>query len=126
MTAGGRRRAAGGRTGPGLACLMALLLAAACASAPNKAAAPSGVPAAASSEAAGTSCDNAIVIHARGEDAGIHAENEWIRDHYGRFMKGGQALLSCNGKHVDEIDFTTPDGKTHSVFFDISEWFGKF
>lgn len=127
--AGGRRQAAGGRTRAwvqNLVCLPILVLAVACTSVPDKAAAPSGSPAAAASEAAGTSCDNAIVIHASGEGAGIKAENEWIRAHFGPFTKGPQSLLVCNKKHVDKIDFTTADGKTHSVFFDISEWFGKF
>ena len=99
----------------------ALLLAVACTSAPApRPPTPVGAPA-----AAGSSCDLPVVIHAAHEDEGIHAENEWILAHYGRFMKNGQALLSCSGKAVDRIDFTTADGRQLKVWFDISEWLGK-
>jgi hypothetical protein len=102
-----------------------LLLAVACASAPvpPPAAAPSAPTA--TKEATGT-CDDPIVIHAPNEEAGIRGESEWIRAHYGPFAKLGQGLLQCKGKIADSVDFTTVNGTKHTIYFDISEWFGKY
>ena len=80
----------------------------------------------ASSSQDGTSCETAIKIDAPNEDAGIKAEYRWIAEHYPGSRRGGQGLLQCNGKAVDQLDFTDAHGKKVTVFFDISGWFGKY
>jgi hypothetical protein len=107
----------------GLLPVALLLVASACATTPKAAAPAAAAPAAA--EAAGT-CDDPIVIHAANEGEGIRKEHEWIRAHYGPFTQGSQGLGRCKGRAADSIEFTTSTGKKHTVWFDISEWFGKF
>ena len=98
--------------------LLLLVLAMACASTPAPA------PSAASSQD-GQTCETAIRIDAPNEDAGINAEYRWIAEHYPGYHRGGQALLQCNNKPVDKIDFTDVNGNKVTLFFDISGWFGK-
>jgi hypothetical protein len=129
--ASGLLRAASGEAGArvanlaGLLPVALLLVASACATAPKPAAPATEAPKTQTAEAAGT-CDDPIVIHAANEGEGIRKEGEWIRAHYGPFTKNGQGLGRCKGKAADSIDFTTTTGKKHTVWFDISEWFGKF
>jgi hypothetical protein len=127
--ASGRRRAASGKTRARIANVIGLpvvllLVASACATAPKPAAPAAEAPKAQVAEAAGT-CDDPIVIHAANEGEGIRKENEWIRAHYGPFTKNGQSLGECKGKVADSIVFTPTTGNKHTVYFDISEWFGK-
>jgi hypothetical protein len=127
--ASGTRRAASSRTGArvaklsGLLSVAVLLVASACATTP--AAPGSSAPKTQTAEAAGT-CEDPIVIHARNEHDGIQKEHDWIAEHYG--YRGGfsQGLGQCKGKMADHIDFTTKDGRKVVVYFDISEWFGKY
>jgi hypothetical protein len=116
----------------------ALLLAAACATTPP---ATQSAPAAATDTAPaetrpttphaviiparGLSCNSAIVIKATTEQTGIAEENAWIRENYPGARKVGQSLLTCNGKTADQVDIETANGRKVSVYFDISNFFGK-
>jgi hypothetical protein len=75
--------------------------------------------------ARGLSCNSAIVINATTEDTGIAEENAWIKENYPGAKKVGQALLTCNGKSADQVDIETANGRKVSVYFDISNFFGK-
>lgn len=109
----------------GVGLLLLLLVASACTTAPKPVPSDAAAPKTSAAEAAGT-CDDPVVIHAANEGDGIRKENEWIRAHYGPFTKNGQGLGQCKGRMADSIDFTTTTGRKHTVWFDISEWFGKF
>jgi hypothetical protein len=37
-----------------------------------------------------------------------------------------QSLQSHNGKNLDALDIEHADGKSQTVYFDISDYFGKF
>ena len=99
--------------------VLLLAFAMACASSP----APTTTSAASSQD--GQTCETAIKIDAPNEDAGIKAEYRWIAEHYPGYHRGGQALLQCNNKPIDKIDFTDANGNKVALFFDISGWFGK-
>jgi hypothetical protein len=120
----------------------ALLLATACATTPAPTPAPQPVAAAVAEPAAppattetrprgviiparGLSCNSAIVITATTERNGIAAENAWITENYPGAKKAGQSLTTCNGKTADQVDIETANGRKVSVYFDISNFFGK-
>jgi hypothetical protein len=116
----------------------ALLLATACATnpAPQSAAAATPAPEAAPAEtrrttrpviiaARGLSCNSAIVIDATNEHDGIAKEKAWINENYPGAKEVKQELTTCNGKPTDQIDLETANGRTVSVYFDISNFFGK-
>jgi uncharacterized lipoprotein YmbA len=123
--------------------IFVLLLATACATTPPPAAQPVSQPAAAAAPepepaatadtrprgvilpARGLSCNSAIVINATNEQAGIAEENAWIKENYPGAQKVGQSLLTCNDKAADQVDIETANGRKVSVYFDISNFFGK-
>ena len=80
----------------------------------------------------GSSKADAIIIKgASGEMDGIQAEYYYIGYKYGargtNWQSGGQALYSENGKFYDSITFTTlKDGIAHKIYFDITDFYGKF
>jgi hypothetical protein len=124
--------------------IFALLLATACATTPAPPAATPPQPAAAAEAqpvapaettdtrprgviipARGLSCNSAIVIKATTEHTGIAEENAWINENYPGARKVGQALTKCNEKLADQVDIETANGRKVSVYFDISNFFGK-
>jgi len=74
----------------------------------------------------GSSYEKAIIIHEDHENQGIHAEYSWIRDKYPGYKNRGQALNNYKNKPYDIIHITTSDGKEIDVYFDISNFYGKF
>ena len=76
--------------------------------------------------ARGLSCNSAIVINATTEKAGIAEENAWIQENYPGAKKVKQALTKCNDKMADVVDIETANGRTVSLYFDISNFFGKY
>jgi|SRR3954464_427663 len=120
--------------------ILALLLATACATTPTPPAAqpaPAATTETAAAEtrdtrprgvilpARGLSCNSAIVINATTEQTGIAEENAWISENYPGARKVGQSLLTCNGKTADQVDVETANGRKVSIYFDISNFFGK-
>lgn len=106
-----------------LVATLALLLAMSCGS---SAPAPASAPQPATATQEGATCETAIKIDAANESAGIKAEYAWIAKHYPGSRRGGQALMQCNGKAADRIDFTDANGNKVAVYFDISGWLGKY
>jgi hypothetical protein len=122
--------------------IFALLLATACATKPAPPAAQTAPePAAAAATttqperrpatrpiiiaARGLSCNSAIVIEATNEHDGIAQEKAWINENYPGAKEVKQARTTCNGKPADQLDLETANGRTVSVYFDISNFFGK-
>ncbi len=74
----------------------------------------------------GSSMENAVVIkNAKNSMEGIGAESQWIRQVHPGWKKGNQALISRDARHYDRIQYTTPSGETKTIYFDITEFFGK-
>jgi hypothetical protein len=121
----------------------ALLLAAACATtppppatqnAPQPAAAEPAAPAATTETrprgviipARGLSCNSAIAIRATTEDAGIAEEHAWIQENYpGANVPVQKSLTKCGDKPVEQIEINTANGRKVTLYFDISNFFGK-
>jgi hypothetical protein len=79
------------------------------------------------SVAADGSCyDKAIFINEDHERPGIDAEYAWIRTRYPGYKLKGQSLNYSNNKPYDIIHITTGDGTAKDIYFDISNFYGKF
>ncbi len=75
----------------------------------------------------GFSMETAVaILHAKGETDGVRAEYHWISVHYPNWKVRSQALLQEKHGFYDKIVCVKPDGKTVGIFFDISEFFGKW
>jgi len=74
----------------------------------------------------GSSYENAIVIQEKHEGPGVDAEYKWIRQHYPGSKTKSQALTNRNGKPYDILTIQTADGTEKKIYFDISNFFGKF
>lgn len=74
----------------------------------------------------GSSVEEAVIIlGATGESDGVPAEYQWIDKTYPGAEVEGQALLDDNGRVYDLLTLTI-EGKPVEVYFDITEYFGKF
>ena len=74
----------------------------------------------------GSSIEQAVLIrNAKGEEEGVAAESHWVRTVHPGWRKGDQALLSDKGRSYDRIEYRTPKGETKTLYFDITDFFGK-
>ena len=74
----------------------------------------------------GTTMETAIVLEgATNTFNGIAAEHAYTRKHYRSWRWRSQALMSNEGRHYDVIDMIGPKGETKTLYFDITDWFGK-
>ncbi len=77
----------------------------------------------------GSSSDHPIkILGATGESDGVRAEYQYLELVYGagKWKTSQQSLLEVNGKKIDQLDVDHPGGPSNSVYFDISDYFGKF
>lgn len=74
----------------------------------------------------GSSCAQAVVVHARGEMEGVRAEYQWLAAKHPGYERQMQSLSTCNDKPADILKIRTADGRVVEVYFDISEYFGRF
>jgi hypothetical protein len=74
----------------------------------------------------GLSYATAIVITDKSEMTGPQAEYEWIKNHYSNYKVKGQSLNNWEHKPYDIITIILSDGKELPLYFDISNYFGKF
>ena len=73
----------------------------------------------------GTSLERAIIIEgATNEESGVMAEKAWLKKRYPVYHEESQSMMSSGGRHYDLIEIGTSDGHK-SVYFDITEFFGK-
>lgn len=73
----------------------------------------------------GSSPETAVIVHARSETIGIRAEYEWLREHWPGSRRGKQALLGKNNRFFDALTITDSAGQVRTVYFDVTEYFGK-
>jgi hypothetical protein len=74
----------------------------------------------------GSSFQNAVVIKEKSESTGISAEYSWLAKNYPGYRSLGQSLVYDKNKPYDIIKIRTADGKEKEIYFDISNFFGKF
>lgn len=73
----------------------------------------------------GNSINQAVIIKAPNELTGVRAEYEWIREHYPGWELEQQETISIQGRTYDMMDFRTPGGIDRTLYFDITDFFGK-
>jgi hypothetical protein len=74
----------------------------------------------------GSSLENAVVVHAPSESVGVAASYKWIRDHLPGSRVTKQGLVTNGGRAYDSMEVVTESGEKRTIYFDISEYFGKF
>jgi hypothetical protein len=72
----------------------------------------------------GKSFETAIVIKEKTETPGVHAEYQWIRDHYSNYKVVQQSLATHGKKPFDIITIELADNTKQEIYFDISKFFG--
>jgi hypothetical protein len=74
----------------------------------------------------GSTAESAIVVHVNNEVDGIRAEHTWIHDHIPGGTLQGQELIVGGGRTYDRMQVIAADGTSHKLYFDISQYFGKY
>lgn len=74
----------------------------------------------------GSSIETAVIIDENTETKGIAAEYKWLQKHYPGYKKKSQSLLHKNGIPYDIITIKTANGKQKQIYFNISNFFGKY
>ncbi len=73
----------------------------------------------------GTSIEDAVIIKAPNELTGVRGEYDWIRKNHPDWQLEKQSVLKGGGKIYDKMIFQTPDGRSVTLFFDITDFAGK-
>jgi uncharacterized lipoprotein NlpE involved in copper resistance len=74
----------------------------------------------------GSTIEKAIIINVKTEEDGTNFEYSWIRQHHPGYRMLQQALLFCKKIPYDRIDILDRQGNRVEIYFNISEYFGKF
>jgi hypothetical protein len=75
---------------------------------------------------AGASIETAVKLEGiKGEASSVHAEYVYIRERYPGWRTTDQYVLNQAERIYDRIDIIGPQGEKKSVYFDITDWFGK-
>jgi hypothetical protein len=74
----------------------------------------------------GSSFESAIIIHAPDNASGVRAEYDYIKRRYPGYRFVGQALANRSGKVYDIMTFFSADGKKRVLYFDITQFFGRW
>ncbi len=74
----------------------------------------------------GSSFEKAIVIQEKSEMTGVSAEYSWLDKHYQGYQSEGQSLVVHKKIPYDILKVKSPDGTEREVYFDISNYYGKF
>jgi hypothetical protein len=74
----------------------------------------------------GSSFEKAVIIHGATEQTGVDAEYNYLAKHFPGYHPGKQLLTSHGKRRYDVLQFTTDAGAKMTIYFDITEFFGKF
>lgn len=75
----------------------------------------------------GSALEQAVVIlGAENTKQGIAAEKAWLEWKYQGSAKQGQQLTSVEERHYDVISIKLSDGSDLEIWFDITDFFGKW
>ena len=77
-------------------------------------------------EKLGTSYENSIFLAQTSEQAGVNAENAWLKKNYRHFKLKSQTLKFYENKTYDVMIIETSDGREKIIYFDISNFYGKY
>ena len=70
------------------------------------------------------------ILHAKGEDDGVASEYYYLQSKYGRpkvdWNLNSQSTVVVDGRAYDKMDIQFSDSTRRTIYFDITEFFGKF
>ncbi len=92
----------------------------------SKTGSSSGTVSVNSGERDGSSFEKAIIVEEKTESAGVDAEYKWLAQHYPGYKLQQQSLLMNSGKSYDKMHIKTAQGEVKDIYFDISNFFGKW
>lgn len=74
----------------------------------------------------GSSIKDAVVITARSERTGDRAAYIWLHEHYpGSRLQEEGLDYDDSGRYYSEIKIVTSDGKSRTVFFEVTSFWGN-
>jgi hypothetical protein len=73
----------------------------------------------------GSTFAKAIVVKAPTDHAGVNAQHDYIAKHFGKWRTIGVKSVEHNKRLFDIMTFTTANGKKHTLYFDITDYYGK-
>jgi hypothetical protein len=73
----------------------------------------------------GSSIENAVIIKAPNTITGMRGEYDWIKKNHPDWQLKEQSVLNSGGRVYDKMAFQTPQGRRVTLFFDITDFFGK-
>ena len=83
-------------------------------------------PSAIAADEKGLAVEDSVVLEGvSGELDGVAAEHVHTDKHYPAWTWRTQALMRNGGRVYDVIEMSGPGGETKSIYFDITDWFGK-
>lgn len=74
----------------------------------------------------GSSYEKAIIIHEKTERTGVDAEYIWLAKNYPNYKFISQSLNFYKEHSYDILRFKDSTGKEREIYFDITNFFGKF
>ena len=74
----------------------------------------------------GSSFKKAVIILDTTESSGVDAEYKWLALHYPGYTTKEQSLNMDDKQPYDILYIKTKEGEEKKVFFDISNYFGKW
>lgn len=72
----------------------------------------------------GSSLKEAVIVESSDERTGVRAEYVWLHKNYSGYLVIWQTLHH-GSKMYDELRIKTREGRTFSVYFDITSFYGK-
>jgi hypothetical protein len=73
----------------------------------------------------GSSFAKAIMVKAPTDHAGVDGQHDYIAKHFGKWRSIGVKSVEHDKRLFDIMRFTTADGKTHILYFDITDYYCK-
>jgi len=74
----------------------------------------------------GSDFEKAIVIDKKSEGPGIAEEYKWLKENYPGYTLITQSLQQKDKRYFDVMKIKTKDGDEKNIYFDITNFFGKF
>ena len=73
----------------------------------------------------GSSVEKAVIIKAPDNFIGVRVEYAWIKKNCPGWQLEKQSAFKAGNKIYDKMEFRTPDGQRKTIFFDITDFYGK-
>lgn len=73
----------------------------------------------------GSSIEKAVIIKAPDNFIGVRIEYAWIKKNCPGWQLEKQSAFKAGNKIYDKMEFRTPDGRQKTIYFDITDFYGK-